>query len=210
MSMRDATPDPGMWERLQSGVAMLGESQARLPVRAPFTCEVLTGIPSASEADVEWAVGRARMAQPEWSARRPAARARIFLRFHELLLERQNQVLDLIQWETGKARRHALEEILDTAVVARHYARAAASLLKPRRRRGAIPLFTRAWELRHPIGVVGFIVPWNYPLNLAVTDAIAALMAGNTGVLRPDPQSSLTALWAVALLREAGLPRDVL
>ncbi len=57
---------------------------------------------------------------------------------------------------------------------------------------------------------MGFIVPWNDPLSLAVTDAIAALIAGNTGVLRPDPQASLTALWAVALLREAGLPTDAL
>ena len=61
-----------------------------------------------------------------------------------------------------------------------------------------------------PFGVVGFFIPWNYPLNLAITDAIAALMAGNTGVLKPDPQTSFTALWAVSLLREAGLPAGVL
>jgi acyl-CoA reductase-like NAD-dependent aldehyde dehydrogenase len=54
------------------------------------------------------------------------------------------------------------------------------------------------------------MVPWNYPLNLAVTDAIPALMAGNTAVLRPDRQTSFTALWAVDLLREAGLPPHVL
>jgi acyl-CoA reductase-like NAD-dependent aldehyde dehydrogenase len=59
------------------------------------------------------------------------------------------------------------------------------------------------------VGVVGFIVPWNYPLNLAITDAVPALMAGNTAVLKPDAQTSLTALWAVGLLREAGLPADV-
>ena len=57
--------------------------------------------------------------------------------------------------------------------------------------------------------MVGFIVPWNYPLNLAITDAVPALLAGNTAVLRPDRQTSLTALWAVDLLRQAGLPRDV-
>ena len=53
-------------------------------------------------------------------------------------------------------------------------------------------------------------MPWNYPLNLAITDAVGALMAGNTGILKPDPQASFTALWAVALLREAGLPPEVL
>ena len=84
------------------------------------------------------------------------------------------------------------------------------ALLRPRRRRGALPLLTRTWEFRTPVGVVGFFVPWNYPLNLAITDAVPALMAGNTGVLKPDPQTSFTALWAVELLREAGLPPDVL
>ncbi len=207
--MRIAQPDPKLWEYLQAHVTLGPQSHARLPVRAPFTGSVIAEIPCAGEADVELAVSLARAAQPAWAAHSCAQRARVFLRFHDLLLDRQNEVLDLIQWETGKARRHAFEEVLDTAVVARHYARHAAALLRPRRRRGAIPVFTKTWEIHHPIGVVGFIVPWNYPLNLAVTDAIAALMAGNTGVLRPDPQSSLTALWAVALLREAGLPRDV-
>ncbi len=208
--MRVAMTDPELWEHLQTGFTLSRQSHTRLPVVAPFTGAVFAEIPCAGEADVELAVALARAAQPEWAARSCAERARIFLRFHDLLLDRQDEVLDLIQWEAGKARRHAFEEILDTAVVARHYARHAAALLRPRRRRGAIPVCTKTWEIRHPIGVVGFIVPWNYPLNLAVTDAIAALMAGNAGVLRPDPQSSLTALWAVALLREAGLPRDVL
>jgi succinate-semialdehyde dehydrogenase/glutarate-semialdehyde dehydrogenase len=95
-------------------------------------------------------------------------------------------------------------------VVARHYARHAKSALRPRRRRGALPLLTKTYEIRRPVGVVGFISPWNFPLTLGITDALAALMAGNTGVLRPDPQASITALWALALLREAGLPEDVL
>ena len=59
------------------------------------------------------------------------------------------------------------------------------------------------------MGVVGFIVPWNYPLNLAITDAVGALMAGNAAVLKPDVQTSFTALWAVDLLRQAGIPPDV-
>ena len=138
-----------------------------------------------------------------------ADRARIFLRFHDLLLERQDEVLDLIQWETGKARRHAFEEILDTAIVTRYYARRAERLLRPRRRKGALPLLTRTREFKSPVGVVGLIVPWNYPLNLAVTDAVPALMAGNAAVLKPDVQTSFTALWAVDLLRQAGLPPDV-
>lgn len=202
--------DPTLWERLQTEVTFVDRPLQTLPVIAPFTGGVLARIPCAGEADVEHAVARARAAQPEWAALSCARRARIFLRFHDLLLERQDQVLDLIQWENGKARLHAFEELIDTAVVARYYARHSSRLLAPRRRRGATPLLTKTWEFRVPVGVVGFISPWNYPLTLAISDAIPALIAGNTGVLRPDPQTSLTALWAVALLREAGLPRDVL
>ncbi|PWU11523.1 MAG: succinic semialdehyde dehydrogenase [Terriglobia bacterium] len=180
-----------------------------IAVRIPFTGMVLGDIPLAQEADVDLSINRARAAQPGWAALPFASRAAVFLRFHDLLLQRQNEVLDLIQLETGKARRHAFEEILDTAVVSRYYARRSEKLLRPRRRKGALPVLTRTWEVHLPVGVVGFIVPWNFPLNLAMTDAIPALLAGNTGVLKPDLQTSFTALWAVALLREAGLPAGV-
>ncbi len=195
--------------KLASQVTLAEGIREGIPVPVPFTGGVLGEIPAGREADVELAVNLARTAQPAWAARSFAGRAAIFLRFHDLLLERQHDVLDLIQLETGKARRNAFEEILDTAVVARYYARRAEKLLRPRRRKGALPALTKTWERRVPLGVAGFIVPWNFPLNLAITDAIPALMAGNTAVLKPDPQASFTALWAVALLREAGLPREV-
>lgn len=137
-------------------------------------------------------------------------RSRIFLRFHDLVLKRQLQLLDLIQLESGKARAHAFEEVADTAIVSRHYARRAAGYLRPRRRQGAFPLLSQAVELRHPKGVVGIVAPWNYPLSMSITDAIPALLAGNAVVLRPDNQSALTALAAVALLDEAGLPEGLL
>jgi acyl-CoA reductase-like NAD-dependent aldehyde dehydrogenase len=198
----------GMFEALLNGVTTASPRDESLPVRAPFTGAVVAHIPAGTAGDIELAVRRAREAQREWASRSLSDRAAIFLRFHDLLLTRQAEVLDLIQTETGKARRHAFEEILDTAAVARHYAWHSKRLLRPHRRKGALPFLTSAWEVPRPVGVVGFIVPWNYPLNLAITDAIPALIAGNTGVLRPDPQSSLTALWAVRLLRECGLPRD--
>jgi len=194
---------------LAAMVTTRGSVHGEIEARAPFTGAVLGIIPACQIEDVELAITRARAAQAEWAARSFATRADIFLRFHDLLLKRQNEVLDLIQLETGKARRNAFEEILDTAVVSRYYARRAEKLLRLRRRKGALPILTRTWELRSPIGVVAFLVPWNFPLTLAITDAIPALLAGNTAVLKPDPQTSFTALWAVNLLREAGLPQDV-
>ncbi len=182
----------------------------QIAVRAPFTGAVIGAIPASQTEDVEAAVQRARNAQPRWAALPFPDRSRIFLRFHDLLLNRQDEALDLIQLETGKARAHAFEEVLDTAVVARYYARRAHKILRTIRRRGALPLLTRTLERRVPVGVVGLIAPWNFPLTLGITDAIAALLAGNAAIVKPDPQASFTALWAANLLREAGLPQDVL
>src|SRR5207248_6804455 len=137
-------------------------------ISAPFTGEIFGYIPAAEQSDVELAISRARAVQTSWAASSFAERSRILLRFHDLLLARQDEVLDIIQLENGKARRHAFEEILDTAIVTNYYARRAKKLLSPRRRKGAFPILTQTWEMRAPYGVVGCIVPWNYPLNLAV------------------------------------------
>ena len=132
------------------------------------------------------------------------------LRFHDLLLEHRDEGLDLVQWETGKARRDAMEELLDVCITARHYARDAARLLRPRRHRGIFPGAVGVTEFQQPRGVVGFLTPWNYPLTLAVSDAIPALLAGNAALVKPDVQTSVTALWAVDLLIRAGVPADVI
>jgi succinate-semialdehyde dehydrogenase/glutarate-semialdehyde dehydrogenase len=209
MSIPGLSVPPALLVKLPTLVTLADFPHEQMAVRAPYTGEVIGHIPAGTVDDVEAAVSRARAAQSAWAARSFGERASVFLRFHDLVFERQNEALDLIQLETGKARRHAFEEILDTTIVSRYYALHAERFLGGRRRRGALPLLTRTWEFRVPLGVVAFMVPWNYPLNLAITDAIPALMAGNTGVLKPDPQTSLTALWAVSLLREAGLPADV-
>src|SRR5205823_2492496 len=114
------------------------------------------------------------------------------------------------QIESGKARRHALEEVLDVAIVARYYANTARRHLRAHRRRGALPLLTATWEHRHPLGVVAIIAPWNYPLTLSISDAVPALAAGNAVVLKPDGQTPFNALLGVELLEEAGLPAGLM
>jgi succinate-semialdehyde dehydrogenase/glutarate-semialdehyde dehydrogenase len=184
--------------------------RSEIDVRAPADGRLLGRVPHCAPADVELAVRRARTAQESWAHQTVAERTAPFLRFHDLLLERQDEVLDLIQIESGKVRQHAFEEVADAAIVARYYAENAERHLKPRRRQGALPGLTATTEHFLPCGVVGLIAPWNYPLSLAVTDAIPALLAGNAVVLKPDQKTPFTALWAVALLAEAGLPADLL
>ncbi|MEU1536714.1 succinic semialdehyde dehydrogenase [Actinacidiphila glaucinigra] len=196
---------PDRVARLTRGVAGSG----RTVNHTPLTGEKLAELPESTPEDVAAAYERAREAQKAWAATPVRRRAAVLLRFHDLVLARQSEVLDLIQLETGKARLHAHEEVLAVAVAARHYGVKAPSYLRPKRHTGAIPTLTKVRELRHPRGVVGQIAPWNYPLELSVGDALPAFVAGNAVVMKPDTETALTALWAREQLIEAGLPADV-
>jgi succinate-semialdehyde dehydrogenase/glutarate-semialdehyde dehydrogenase len=196
---------PELVAQLTKGVVGSG----RTANHTPFTGEKLADLPESTPEDVAKAFDAARAAQALWAQTPVRQRAAVLLRFHDLVLARQAEVLDLIQLETGKARLHAHEEVQAVAVAARHYGRKAPAYLKPKRHTGAVPTLTKVTELRHPRGVVGQIAPWNYPLELSVGDALPAFVAGNAVVMKPDTETCLTALWARDLLIEAGLPADV-
>ena len=200
--------DPDVVRRLARRV-VAGPRAATTITTAPFTGTPVAELPLSTPDDVAVAVDAARAAQRAWARRSVAERARPLLDLHDLVLDAQSELLDLIQLQNGKARLYALEEVFDVAVVARHYARRASSYLRPRRRAGAIPLLTQPVELRHPKGVVGVIAPWNYPLALAISDTLPALVAGNGVVLKPDTQTALAALRGLELLTEAGVPEGL-
>lgn len=202
-------PDGVLQQRL-AALAGVSPDRPQAEVRMPWTGEILGAIPIGTPEDIQAAAARARAVQSAWAAQSFAARAAIFDRYSDLLLKHQSEVLDLIQLETGKARRHAFEEVLDVVLVARYYAARAEQILRVRRGRGPVPFFTRTETHHPPRGVVGIIAPWNYPLSLTISDAIPALLAGNAVLLRPDIQTSYTALWALEKLLQAGLPRQVL
>ena len=102
-----------------------------------------------------------------------------------------------------------MEELLDVCINARHYARDAQRLLRPRAIAASSRVPSASLQLQHPKGVVGFLAPWNYPLTLAASDAIPALMAGNAALIKPDVQTTLTALWVVDLMVRGGVPSNV-
>ncbi|WP_239115505.1 succinic semialdehyde dehydrogenase [Streptomyces sp. SID8499] len=199
---------PDRIERLAAHVTAAPDA-ARVTTNAPYTGAPLADLPVSTPADVEDAFARARIAQKTWAATSFRRRKEILLRFHDLVLARQDEVLDLMQAENGKTRRDAFLEVTDIAITSRYYARNAAKYLEPKRRRGAIPVLTHTTELRHPKGVVAVVSPWNYPLSMAAGDAIPALIAGNAVVQKPDTQTALSALWALDLMKEAGLPAGV-
>ncbi len=176
---------------------------------APFTGEHLFTYPISTEADVEQAFISARVAQAEWAARPVSERAAIIGKVHHMALQRQDELLDLLQLEAGKTRYDAFAETAAVAVYARYISRTAPELLGQHRRRGIIPLVTKAYELRHPRGVVGLVTAWNYPAVFASADGFAAVVGGNAVVHRPDVQASLSAIWVRSLAVEAGVPADV-
>jgi len=208
-STTDAAPlDRALVGRL-GALVTAAPGRPRQASSAPFDGSLVGEVPACTSEDVHEAQRRARAAQRQWAARPVAERCAVMLRYHDLILERQGTVLDVAQVETGKARHSAFEELADVAMTARYYGNTASAHLRPRRRQGVIPGLTRTTEHHHPKGLVGVISPWNYPLTLAVSDAIPALLAGNGVVLKPDAQTPFTALIAVELLFEAGLPPDL-
>nr|MDQ3308075.1 aldehyde dehydrogenase family protein [Actinomycetota bacterium] len=87
---------------------------------APFTGQPIASLPLSSPDDVAAATVRARTAQRSWATVPIELRAQLLLRLHDLVLDRQDEILDLIQWESGKSRKHAFEEVAHVAMTARY------------------------------------------------------------------------------------------
>ncbi|HLF59983.1 MAG TPA: succinic semialdehyde dehydrogenase [Acidimicrobiia bacterium] len=191
---------------LEGRTSVPREGREIIEVVAPFDLRVIGAVPQATEQDIRNAGLAARSAQPAWEALGPRRRARILLRFHDLLLAHVDEVTDLIQLEGGKARMDAWREVVDTIGVTRFVANMTPKVTRRRRHQGAMPIFTKTYEFRHAKGLVGFISPWNYPFTLAISDAIAALATGNAVLLKPDEKTPYSALLGARLLEEAGVP----
>lgn len=186
-----------------------GQDSAPVEITAPFTGLGTATLPQATDADTRKVFGEAREAQRAWAARPVRERQQVLTRLHGLILDRQDEILDLVQLEAGKARLDAFDEVSATALVAAYYGKHSARILRAKHVAGLIPGLTKAGELRHPKGVVGVISPWNYPLALTAMDVLPALVAGNAVVQKPDNQTALSALWLHELAEEAGLPAGV-
>lgn len=196
--------------QLHAGIACGKGKRATHPVLEPFSGREIHRVPLATVEDVLQAAERARRAQKLWAARPGRQRAEVLKRFHDLVFAHQNEIVDLIQLENGKARLNAWEEVGDVAVSARHYAYNGLRLLAPERRKGVVPLLTEPTLRRHPRGLVVIISPRNFPVTLPAGDSLSALLAGNAVIIKPDVQTTLALLAVIELLHEAGLPEDVI
>ena len=171
-----------------------------------YTGEVIAALPQSSADDVEKAYADARRAQAVWASWPLDKRLSVIKKFHKLLLKDYEPIVDLMQAETGKARRMSFEEVCDVAMTTSHYLKTARRVLGERRRGGVVPFASTSTEVRVPKGVIGLISPWNFPFATSLSDAMPALIAGNGVVLKPDNKSTLNVAYGVSLLYRAGVP----
>ncbi|MGW6417458.1 aldehyde dehydrogenase family protein [Streptomyces sp. NPDC055055] len=122
---------PDLLERLAARVSAAPHA-VRVTTNAPYTGQPLADLPVSTPADVEAAFARARIAPRSWAATPIDARKRILLRYHDLVLARRDEALDLMQAENGKTRRDAFLEVVDIGVVSRYYARTAGGSVRDR------------------------------------------------------------------------------
>jgi acyl-CoA reductase-like NAD-dependent aldehyde dehydrogenase len=182
----------------------------RLRLANPATLEPIGEIEVQTEADVRAALERARKAQPDWAALSFDQRGRHLRRAVQVLLARQDAFLDTIVRETGKPRTEALaQEILASCDALEFYAKRARRLLADR----TLPvhlLKTKRLRISYrPLGVVGIITPWNFPLMLCLNPTAQALMAGNAVLLKPSEVTPLSGQLLEELFADAGLPEGL-
>ena len=186
-------------------LAHLPESSDQVTIVNPSTGEKIYDLAQLSVAQVAKAVAEARLTQPEWAKTSVKERSKALFRLHDLMLKNQDNLMDLLQLETGKSRAHAFEELAGSLGSARYFAKIAPKTLKTQRTIAGVPLLTESYVMYSPVGVVGVITPWNYPLALQMLDILPALAAGNAVVQKADNQTALVSLYARQLAVEAGI-----
>jgi acyl-CoA reductase-like NAD-dependent aldehyde dehydrogenase len=171
----------------------------------PATEETIASLPSAGVDETDAAVSLARTAFPAWRAVSPADRGRLLRRLASLVEEHSEELARIESANVGKPISGARGEIGMVADVFHFYAGAV-----DKRYGDTIPVAGGVdMTFREPLGVVGLIVPWNFPLNIASWKLGPALACGNTVVLKPAELTPLSALRFAELVLEAGIPEGV-
>lgn len=190
------------------GEVVASRAGGRFEVHDPATGSLLTTVPSSMAADIDAAVDAARRAFPAWSRLAPSERSRLLLRLADLMDEHRLELGQLDVLDNGKTLSDwlAVDHPLATGLF-RYYA-GLVPTIEGRQIPVAAPDF-HVYTRREPLGVVGAIIPWNFPLLMCAYKLGPALAAGNTVVLKPAEQTPLSALRLGVLFQEAGFPPGV-
>jgi aminobutyraldehyde dehydrogenase len=178
-----------------------------MEVLNPATGETIAEVPRGTQADVDRAVEAAKKALPEWLETTPAERAEILLKLADLIDENAEELAQLESVNTGKPIAVSREEPPVMSDNIRFFA-GAARILEGRSSGEYMRGYT-SWIRREPLGIVGGIAPWNYPLMMGIWKLAPALAAGNVQVLKPSEQTPLSTLRFMQLAQEV-IPAGVL
>ncbi|HKJ35288.1 MAG TPA: succinic semialdehyde dehydrogenase [Solirubrobacterales bacterium] len=181
-------------------------------VHNPATGELIGTVPACTPDEVTAMVDRARLAQPAWEALGFEGRGRILRRMQKWTLDNSERIIETIVRENGKTYEDAqLAEVSYAAAAFGFWAKNAPKYLADEKVRSGSPfVLGRKLAVRYaPIGVVGVIGPWNYPLTNSFGDCIPALAAGNSVVLKPATLTPMTSMLMREGLLECGVPEDV-
>ena len=200
---------------LIGGQWLAASSGQTLEVTNPADESLLGTVPSASASDVDAAVRAARQAfeSPAWAKMRPDQRQRLLLRLADLVEEHAKTLAEIESLDNGKSV--AIAEHVDVALVASYFRYMAgwATKIEGSTLDVSIPFMPQnefvGYTRKEPVGVVGAIVAWNFPLLLAAWKLGPALATGCTVVLKPAEQTPLSALYLGQLIQEAGFPDGV-
>jgi len=179
------------------------ESPARIEVLDPFTEEVVATVPAGTVNDAESAVFAARRAFDGWSARTVAERAQMLRGVVRELRQRRHELVELMIEELGSPRSAAETVQVDTPIAVLEMICDLAQRIELETRDANVVV------LREPIGVVGCITPWNYPLHQVIVKIGSALVMGCTVVLKASELTPLSALVLAESIRRAGIPAGV-
>ena len=190
----------GAWKNSQSGETFISTNPARIS-------EVIGYYQKSNVADLEEAVGAALKAQPAWAATPAPLRGEVLYRVAQILEERQEELAQLMTREMGKILKETRGDVQVAIDVAKFMAG------EGRRAEGetipsALPN-KLCLTLRHPVGIVGIITPWNFPMAIPAWKTFPALLAGNAIVLKPASDTPLMAIKLAEILQDAGLPAGV-
>ncbi|MFT4510066.1 NAD-dependent succinate-semialdehyde dehydrogenase [Caballeronia sp. 15711] len=178
------------------------------PIMNPATGELLARVPRFGERETLDAIDAAAVEFKSWSKRLAKDRATVLKRWYSLVMENKDDIARILTAEQGKPLSEALGEVVYAASFIEYYAEEARRIYGetiPSHREDA-----RILVLKQPIGVVAAITPWNFPAAMITRKAAPALAAGCTIVIKPAPETPLTALALAALAERAGLPAGAL
>jgi acyl-CoA reductase-like NAD-dependent aldehyde dehydrogenase len=175
----------------------------------PATGALLGEVSATQSSEAEAIIARARSAQRGWAARSLKERLMVMRRLRSSLYHHYDELVDLMVKEQGKTTQDAMAELLPTLELVNFYLRNSQEILAPERVFALLVPHRRHVIERRPYGVVLVISPWNFPVLLPLTPVIAALVAGNTVVLKPSEYTVLTSGLIDKIIKEAGVPDDV-